>query len=221
MTASRRDPHLGELAAALVDGALDHNGRDRALAHVMRCDGCRAEVDAQRRLKSQLAQLASPPVSGDLVGRLLGVPERTPAPAAVGMPTARFEARFRSPARVGGDALATGDRVLIPRNQSRPAAPLLVRAPDRAPASRPVSVPVARRPGQRSRQRRRLAATAAGGLAAFALSLATVAAVGALDEPPTVAPQIGTFITEHDRGTKGMPGSDQEVGVVDATSTGR
>jgi hypothetical protein len=122
---------------------------------------------------------------------------------------------------VGGDALATGDRVLIPRNQSRPAAPLLVRAPERAPASRPVSVPVARRPGQRSRQRRRLAATAAGGLAAFALSLATVAAVGALDEPPAVAPQIGTFITEHDRGTKGMPGSDQEVGVVDATSTGR
>ena len=187
----------------------------------MRCDGCRAEVDAQRRLKSQLARLAPPPVSGDLAGRLLSIPERTPAPAAVGMPTARFEARFRAPARVGGDASATGDRVLAPRNQPRLAAPVLIRTPERAPASRPVSTPAARRPGQRPRQRRRLAVTAAGGLAAFALSLAAVAAVGALDEPPAVAPQIGTFITEHDRGTEGMPGSDQEVGVVDATSTGR
>lgn len=229
MTASRRDPHLGELAAALVDGALDHNGRDRALAHVMRCDSCRAEVDAQRRLKAQLAQVAFPPVSQGLAERLLSLPDRTPAPSAVGLPPARFEARFRTPARVG-DPLATGDRILSTAGSVRtPAAartpgPLRTPTPvlTRPPASRPVTASSVRGPGRRPRsRRRRLAATAAGGLAAFALSLATVAVVGGMDEPPPVAPQIGTFITEHDQGTEGVPGRDPGMGAVDATSTGR
>jgi len=224
MTASRRDPHLGELASALVDGALDHSARDRALAHVMRCDGCRTEVDAQRQLKAQLARLAPPPLSADFAERLRALPDRTPVQSAVGLPSARFEARFRTPARVGGDTL--GDRVLNPRTPGRAPAPVLVRAADRPvdrPSfPRPAGVPIGRGPGRRVRsRRRRIAATAAGGFAAFALSLGAVAVVGALDEPPPVAPQIGQFLTEHDQGTKGMPGNDSEVGVVDATSTRR
>jgi hypothetical protein len=221
MTASRRDPHLGELAAALVDGALDHNARDRALAHVMRCAGCRAEVDAQRRMKAQLAQVAFPPISAGLAERLLSLPDRTPAQSASGLPPARFEARFRSPARVG-ESMATGDRVLNARGPARTSTPVLTRSVDRPLSNRPTAALSARGPGRRARsRRRRLAATAAGGLAAFALSLAAVAVVGGLDEPPPVAPQIGTFITEHDQGTRGVPGSDPEVGVVDATTTGR
>ena len=241
MTASRRDPHLGELAAALVDGALDHNARDRALAHLMRCDGCRAEVDAQRMLKAQLFGLSTPSVSSGLTERLLALPDRTAAESLVGLPPARFGARFRTPARVGGNDPAPGDRVLTTAGADRGAAdrpslalpalverPVLVRAADR-PAdrpgpARPISAPAGRGPGRRPRsRRRRIAATAAGAAAAFALSLATVAVVGAEERPaPPVAPQVGTFIVEHDRGTEGLPGKDPEVGAVDgATSTAR
>jgi hypothetical protein len=230
MTASRRDPHLGELAAALVDGALDHNARDRALAHMMRCECCRAEVDAQRRLKAQLAQIAFPPVSSGLAERLLSLPDRTAAQSAAGLPPARFEARFRTPARLGGPPQATGDRVLNTRGSARAAVSVHAQAPVHAPvqvlsrpgSGRPATTSSPRGPGRHPRsRRRRIAATAAGGLAAFALSFATVAAVGGIDEPPPVAPQIGTFITEHDQGSAGVPGRDPEMGAVDATSTGR
>ena len=66
---------LGELAAALVDGELDHASRERAQRHLLSCAGCRAEVDAQRRLKSSLsglAQLPAPPPQ--LAERLLALP---------------------------------------------------------------------------------------------------------------------------------------------------
>jgi anti-sigma factor RsiW len=66
--------HLGELAAALVDGELDHDQRDRALAHITYCDECRAEVDAQRRLKALLANQSDPEASPALAARLLAVP---------------------------------------------------------------------------------------------------------------------------------------------------
>src|SRR6185436_3495909 len=78
MTASRRDPHLGELAAALVDGALDHGARDRALAHLTRCDVCRTEVESQRRLKAQLANLSGPSLPPGLADRLTTLPDRVP-----------------------------------------------------------------------------------------------------------------------------------------------
>jgi len=65
--------HLGDLAAALADNELCHDQRDRALSHITGCGDCRAEVDAQRRLKALLANQADPEVSGDLMGRLLDV----------------------------------------------------------------------------------------------------------------------------------------------------
>jgi anti-sigma factor RsiW len=67
-------PHLGDLAAALVDGELDHDQRDRALAHITCCAECRAEVDAQRRLKALLANQSDPVLSASLTVRLLAVP---------------------------------------------------------------------------------------------------------------------------------------------------
>jgi hypothetical protein len=99
ISASRRDPHLGELAAALVDGVLDHSSRDRALTHLTRCDGCRAEVEAQRRIKSQLAGLAGPALSPGFADRLRMLPDRSPAVSAAELPAERFGARFRPGAR--------------------------------------------------------------------------------------------------------------------------
>jgi hypothetical protein len=242
MTASRRDPHLGELAAALVDCALDHDARDRALSHLTRCEECRGEVDAQRRLKAQLSSLGGPVFPPGLADRLRTLPDRTPAPSTAGLPPDRFGARFRTPARPDSRAVddrpltATGDPArddLPPRLTAfrltvgdRPGA-------DRPGAERPAAVrpgagraiadrPGGRGPGGRARaRRRRIAATAAGGLAAFALTFATVVAAGGQDEPEPVAPQIGTFMEQHTQETGGVPGTEPEVGAVDAANTGR
>ena len=52
--------HLGDRIAALADGELGHRERDRALAHVAHCVTCRAELDAQRAVKTTLAASREP-----------------------------------------------------------------------------------------------------------------------------------------------------------------
>jgi hypothetical protein len=46
--------HLGHRLAALVDGELGAGSRDRVLAHLATCERCKAEADAQRRLKNNI-----------------------------------------------------------------------------------------------------------------------------------------------------------------------
>ena len=66
---------LGEVAAALVDGELDHASRERAQRHLAHCADCRAEVDAQRRLKAALAGISRTPAPPpDLAARLMALP---------------------------------------------------------------------------------------------------------------------------------------------------
>ncbi|MGP3985234.1 anti-sigma factor family protein [Streptomyces sp. 3N207] len=66
--------HLGDRLAALVDGELGHDARERVLAHLATCQGCKAEADAQRRLKNVFADTAPPPPSAGLLARLQGLP---------------------------------------------------------------------------------------------------------------------------------------------------
>jgi hypothetical protein len=224
VSSSRRDPCLGETAAALVDGALDHDARDRALAHLARCATCRAEVDAQRRLKARLSTLGGPSCPTGLANRLAAIPEFTPTPrsAADKLPEVTLVASFHAPAarfRRGGAQRARDAR----ESARRPAG-----------AGRPASGPAGTRPGgagltgiprQRSGDtpsRNRRLAFAAGGLAAFALSLAVVVAAGepeGSNEP--VSPPVSTFTVEHGRSSDGLPGNDPAVGVVDVSTTGR
>ncbi|MFE3597782.1 anti-sigma factor family protein [Streptomyces sp. NPDC059096] len=68
------EQHLGDRLAALVDGELDHDARERVLAHLATCARCKAEADAQRRLKSAFAQAAPPQLSAGLLARLQGLP---------------------------------------------------------------------------------------------------------------------------------------------------
>ncbi|WP_428952483.1 anti-sigma factor family protein [Streptomyces sp. cg35] len=68
------DQHLGDRLAALVDGELDHDARERVLAHLATCAKCKAEADAQRRLKSVFAEVAPPPPSESFLARLQGLP---------------------------------------------------------------------------------------------------------------------------------------------------
>jgi anti-sigma factor RsiW len=62
---------LGDVAAALVDGELDHAARERAHRHLAHCAGCRAEVDGQRRLRARLSGVGHPDLPPGLTDRLL------------------------------------------------------------------------------------------------------------------------------------------------------
>lgn len=81
------EQHLGDRLAALVDGELGHDARDRVLAHLATCHKCKAEADAQRRLKSVFAQSAPPPLSEGLLARLQGLPAE---PGGGGSPQGPF-----------------------------------------------------------------------------------------------------------------------------------
>ncbi|MFF7972038.1 zf-HC2 domain-containing protein [Streptomyces sp. NPDC007905] len=81
MSGSRPKPaylaeqHLGDRLSALVDGELGHESRERVLAHLATCARCKAEADAQRRLKNVFAEAAPPPPSESFLARLQGLPE--------------------------------------------------------------------------------------------------------------------------------------------------
>jgi hypothetical protein len=57
-----------------VDGELGHESRERVLAHLVTCAKCKAEADAQRRLKNVFAEVAPPPPSESFLARLQGLP---------------------------------------------------------------------------------------------------------------------------------------------------
>ncbi|MBT2489265.1 zf-HC2 domain-containing protein [Streptomyces sp. ISL-96] len=68
------EQHLGDRLAALVDGELSHDVRERVLSHLATCAKCKAEADEQRRLKSVFSTTAPPPPSEGLLARLQGLP---------------------------------------------------------------------------------------------------------------------------------------------------
>ncbi|MFF1415322.1 anti-sigma factor family protein [Streptomyces sp. NPDC058289] len=76
--ASSAEHHLGDRLAALVDGELSHDARERVLAHLATCSKCKAEADAQRRLKTMFVESAPPPLSAGLLARLQGLPGTGP-----------------------------------------------------------------------------------------------------------------------------------------------
>ncbi|GGT06568.1 MULTISPECIES: anti-sigma factor family protein [Streptomyces] len=75
---SPAEQHLGDRLAALVDGELSHDARERVLAHLATCPKCKAEADAQRRLKAMFVESAPPPLSAGLLARLQGLPGEGP-----------------------------------------------------------------------------------------------------------------------------------------------
>ncbi|UNO40070.1 zf-HC2 domain-containing protein [Streptomyces sp. MST-110588] len=90
---SPAEHHLGDRLAALVDGELGHDARERVLAHLATCCKCRAEADAQRQVKTVFAETAPPGPSEGLLARLQGLPGGAAGPGN----------------RLGGGALGGGD----------------------------------------------------------------------------------------------------------------
>ncbi|MBW1598757.1 anti-sigma factor [Streptomyces sp. JJ38] len=152
---TRAEHHLGDSLAALVDGELGHDARERVLAHLATCHGCKAEADAQRQLKSVFADTAPPPPSAGLLARLQGLPvsveseadDDPPPPGGAGAASPSFSLL------AGGSNAAS---LLDPRGGF------------------PVHRPVQSVRGSAGRGRRRFAFAAAG-----AFSLAAVALSGA------------------------------------------
>lgn len=84
--------HLGDRVAALVDGELDHDSRDRMYAHLAHCAACRAELDRHRGVKQMLRASSAPLPPTDTLVALsslarIGAP---PPPAAPGPSAGRL-----------------------------------------------------------------------------------------------------------------------------------
>jgi anti-sigma factor RsiW len=65
--------HLGERLSALVDGELSDAQRERVLAHLAKCDGCRQEAAALRLLKRRMHSLGEAAAADALTWRLLAL----------------------------------------------------------------------------------------------------------------------------------------------------
>ncbi|MCK8434538.1 zf-HC2 domain-containing protein [Streptomyces sp. D2-8] len=193
------EQHLGDRLSALVDGELGHDARERVLAHVATCPKCKAEVDAQRRLKNVFAEAAPPPPSESFLARLQGLPagggpdgDATP-PGGGGLPGS-LSGRFGSSGAFG---VKRGERFEFGYAPSRPHLPVLPASPgNRSLPSDSSGLPsdhrglpsergfrihdVGRHDGDRSSSRLRFAFVAAG-----AVSLAAIALGGVTSGTPT------------------------------------
>jgi len=100
--------HPLDKLSAVVDGELDHDSRDKVLSHLVSCDTCRSEVDAQRRLKARLAAISEPEPSLDLMQRLMGVPSFSTEPREEVRPVLTPAAFTLSPQRSAFPAARNG-----------------------------------------------------------------------------------------------------------------
>ncbi len=184
--------HLGDVAAQLVDGQLDHDARDRALSHLTRCPRCRGEVDAQRTLKAVLARLDPPPAAPELAGRLV----------ALGQLPAPIPAPLREPA------------TQRPRRDGRP--PSSTRPNRRAARSRP---PRRRRRGGATRASTlRIALAGAASLTLVALTTAVATAGPDSGNGQRVRPAVARFVVDHAGTTGEVPLTDPAVGAAVSVS---
>ncbi|WEH35701.1 zf-HC2 domain-containing protein [Streptomyces sp. AM 4-1-1] len=198
------EQHLGDRLAALVDGELKHDARERVLAHLATCAKCKAEADAQRRLKSVFAESAPPSPSEGFLARLQGLP---------GGPGGDAPARGRP----FGDDDRFGDGIFPVLRQpvGRPGTPPPASPLDRfdylptthgpasvlpgATAGSGLRIHEAGREGDRSPWRgRRLAFAAAGAVSLAAIALgATLPSDTVADPPPRAEGGGNTFSPLH------------------------
>jgi hypothetical protein len=90
--------HLGDRLSAFVDGELDGAERDKASAHLARCEQCRAEAASLRDLKRQLRALAAD--SSTLAAAEMDVTRRLMAMTGIGStqpPRRRLRVLSRTP----------------------------------------------------------------------------------------------------------------------------
>ncbi|TCO34350.1 putative zinc finger protein [Kribbella steppae] len=171
--------HPLDKLSAVVDGALDHDSRDRVLSHLVSCDTCRSEVDAQRRLKARIAALESPEPSTDLMQRLMGVSSFSLEP--------REEIR----------PVLTPAVSLFPQRSAFPAG--------RTGATRPGASRTTR---SRRRTGVLGAAGSAAAVASLLGTAFVVGDPSRQEQPPTLQPPVASFSSDHASTTSGAPFTD-------------
>jgi anti-sigma factor RsiW len=188
--------HLGDRVSGLVDGELDGAERDKATAHLARCEQCRSEAASLRDLKRQLRALAeqAPAVAdaeADLTRRLMEMTGHTTEQPAQGWL-----------------------RVLPRGATSRQGLPRSVRQP--RPLARRDGTPGGSRHPKVSRRQRRYLAL---GAVSIVVGLGTAAFTAGGGDPSagpgprvTVTPQLELYSMEHAITTgevpfAGVPGS--------------
>jgi hypothetical protein len=172
--------HLGIRVSALADDQLSHDERDRALAHVTRCEQCRHELEQERATKAALRGLPLVEPPADLVRALLAMAE-------TGGPLPPRRRPFPGPATP-----AVGWRPHDGR-------PRTARSLGRETSRRPDVVPRA------ARSRVQLAAAGALSAGALTLLLATLGTATAGPTPAAVVPPMKTFTVEHAKSTGALP----------------
>ena len=170
--------HPLDKLSAVVDGELDHDSRDKVLSHLVSCETCRGEVDAQRRLKARLAAAAPIEPSSDLMQRLLGVPSFSTEP--------REEVR----------PVVTPVVSLFPQRSAFPAA--------RTGATRPGS----RVSRARRRTGVLGAAGSAAAVASLLGTAFVLGDPARTEQPPVLQPPVASFSADHAAATNGTPFTD-------------
>ena len=203
---------LGAVAAALVDGELDHAGRERAQRHLAHCPACRAEVEAQRSLKAQLSGTPGWPVPSDaLTSRLMGLS----TPVGPGDSSGPSDGPVRRVSARAVAARAVQDRAVPGRAVPGRTIPGR-RAVGRPEAQRPVTerspTAAARRSWPGGVSQRRLVRRTAVGSALLGLGLGAALVLGGpqAQAPSTpLDPGNDTFVTQFVSTTSGGTGNGQ------------
>lgn len=200
--------HLGERLSALVDGELDGAERDKATAHLARCEQCRAEAASLRDLKRQLRSLAaeSPAVVAHEAGMTRRLMEMTGIGAAPQPRLRRLRVLSRPPRglRPPGPASA------------RPGRP--ARSARSARSGWPGGARMARRHG------RYLALGAVTIVVGLGTAAFSVGGGGDAAPGPRITPQMQLYSEEHaittgDVPFAGVPGSVEGPGVLPTTTS--
>ena len=196
--------HLGDRIAALVDGELGHQDRDRALAHVAHCARCRQELDEQRAVRALLAGSAAPAPSAETVEALLSLatPGGPLPPRARTMPQGPLVPELPPPGRFGRNGPRASRDSRDPGGSRR--------AANRADSRRPGDA-AARR--ERRAGRGRLVAASALSVAGLVLGTAFVAG-GADTGAGPVAPPVAQLTVEHGRTATAVTVGDPTFGLT-------
>lgn len=184
--------------SALVDGELDHEVRDRLLAHLAQCDECRNAVEDERRVKALLNGLTDAGPTDDFTARLRGIaipvedlvrdPFPPPAHVRATRPSARGRRRSQVPVPAGA-----------PHPYHHPAAWTLPAAAARPGGSR-----------TGGRSTRPLVVGFAGAASFAGMALVTAFTVGGQPAPPEadVKPPIERYTVQHSNRAVELPWSD-------------
>ncbi|MFI9768671.1 anti-sigma factor family protein [Streptomyces sp. NPDC052415] len=164
------EQHLGDRLSALVDGELGHDSRERVLAHLATCAKCKAEADAQRRLKNVFAEAAPPPPSESFLARLQGLPGGDPGSGGSPLGGGAF-GNFAEPPATGAFGVRRGERFEFGYVPARPHGPALTGSSAGGFRVHPVGRSDADRPSSRGL---RLAFVAAGAVSLAAIALGGV-----------------------------------------------